>query len=80
MSEWEKLIAEERTATVQEYSKSQTIRLIDVFFIAPLLIYSGVQAKTLPMWIRASLVAVGAATAIYNGKNYLKNAQNQSRD
>lgn len=73
MSILETLIAEERTTTIREYSKSQTIRLIDVFFIAPVCVYAGIKATTLPMWMRTSLVAIGIATAYYNGKNYLKN-------
>jgi hypothetical protein len=56
----------------EEYQKSQTIRLIDVFVIAPICIYAGTQ-KSLPIWLRYSLIGIGAATAYYNGKNYLVN-------
>ncbi len=60
--------------TVTEYSKSQTVRLIDVFVIAPILIYAGVKyQKTMPKLLSLSLVAIGVATAVYNGKNYLNN-------
>jgi len=31
----EELIAETRTQTIEEYQKSQYIRFVDVFFIAP---------------------------------------------
>ena len=41
MNDWEKLIAEKRVETIEEYQKSQNIRLIDVFFIAPVCVYAG---------------------------------------
>ena len=50
----------------------QTIRLIDVFVIAPFLMYAG-SRKELPQNIRLGLWAIGIATLIYNGNNYLKN-------
>ena len=65
-------ITELRETTVDELSKSQMIRLIDVFLIAPVCIYAG-TIKTLPKWLRVSLIGIGAATAYYNGKNYLDN-------
>ena len=73
MTEWENLIAEKRVETIEEYQKSQNIRLIDVFFIAPVCVYAGIKAKELPNWIRISLVGIGLATFYYNGKNYLIN-------
>ena len=79
MNEWEKIIAEEGESTIKEYSKSQNIRLIDVFVIAPICVYSGIKAKELPMWIRASLVVIGVATFYYNGKNYLINKENENQ-
>jgi hypothetical protein len=50
----------------------QTIRLIDVLFIGPFLIYVGTN-KELSLPIRLALIGLGAATIIYNGNNYLKN-------
>ena len=69
------IIDEETQETVTEVSKSQMVRLADVFFIAPVLIYAG-TFKTLPTWLRVSLIGLGAATAIYNGKNFLANRSN----
>ena len=60
--------------TVDELSKSQMIRLVDVFLIAPICVYAGTQ-KSLPEWLRGSLILIGVATAYYNGKNYLANKQ-----
>jgi len=78
MNDWEKFIAEESEETITEYSKSQNIRLIDVFFIAPVCVYAGIKAKELPNWIRISLVGIGIATFYYNGKNYLINKQKEN--
>lgn len=50
----------------------QDVRLIDIFFIGPFLIYVGMN-KELSMPIRLTLLGIGAATIIYNGNNYLKN-------
>lgn len=77
MTEWENLIAEKREGTIEEYQKSQNIRLVDVFFIAPVCVYAGIKAKELPTWIRISLVGIGLATFYYNGKNYLINKRNE---
>jgi hypothetical protein len=52
--------------------KVQDIRLIDILFIGPFLIYVGTK-KELSLPIRLTLIALGAATIIYNGNNYLKN-------
>lgn len=65
-------IAEKRIETIEEYQKSQKIRLIDVFVIAPICIYAGTR-KELPTWLRVSLIVIGVATAHYNAKNYMIN-------
>jgi len=69
------LVDETTQETVEEVSKSQNIRLIDVFVLAPIMIYAGTH-KALPMWIRVSLIGMGVATAVYNGKNFLENKSN----
>jgi hypothetical protein len=67
---------ESNIESVTEYSKSQTVRLIDVLVIAPILIYVGVKyQKSMPKLLSLSLITIGAATAIYNAKNYIKNKQ-----
>jgi len=50
----------------------QDIRLLDVVFVAPVLIYAGFREE-LPKPLRYTLVALGIATLIYNGHNYLLN-------
>ncbi len=49
----------------------QYIRLIDVFVIAPLLIYVGFKYK-MPNYIKWSLILIGIFTLIYNLSNYIK--------
>ena len=59
--------------TAKECQKSQNIRLIDVFVIAPILVYGGIQyRKVLPNWLSISLVVIGGATFYYNAKNYIE--------
>ena len=67
------MISEVRKTTVSEMSKSQNIRLLDVFFIGPFMIYIGYKAKGLTDLERYVLYGLGVATILYNGKNYLKN-------
>lgn len=66
-------ISEIRTQTVNEFQKSQAIRIVDVFVIAPICVYAGLKAKGIPKIINFSLVFIGLATFYYNGKNYLIN-------
>lgn len=51
--------------------KSQTVRLIDVFALGPLMVYVGARAVGVPFWARAALAVSGVLTVTYNGKNYL---------
>lgn len=61
----------EAPATIPELQKSQTMRLIDVFFVGPALIYYGMRS---PDPLEKLIVGgIGAATIIYNGRNYLQN-------
>ena len=57
--------------------KSQTVRLIDIIFIGPIIIYAGLyliecsDILDLCNFTKLSLLAIGAATISYNGKNYI---------
>mgnify|MGYP003661843935 CR=1 FL=1 len=57
----------------RELSKSQTIRLVDVFFIAPFLFYVGAKAKGITPMERYIVYTIAVTTLIYNGRNYLIN-------
>ena len=48
----------------------QKVRLLDVFVVAPFLLYVGTR-KELPQTLRLGLIVLAAATLIYNAKNYL---------
>lgn len=72
---------ETRIETVEEFQKSQVIRLVDVFVIAPICIYAGVKYyKTMPKWLSLSLIGIGLATAVYNGRNYSINKKNNDNN
>lgn len=65
------------TITVQELEKAQNIRLIDVFVIAPILIYAGASKSNLNDFVRIALVIIGVATLFYNAKNYNLNKKSE---
>ncbi len=48
-------------------SKTQAVRLVDVFALGPLMVYVGRTGVRSPL-----LAAAGAATMAYNGRNYLR--------
>lgn len=62
----------EQTTTITPFMSVQDLRLIDVFVVAPFCFYAA-TFKSLPNWVRAGLVVLGATTLIYNGRNYLQN-------
>lgn len=58
---------------LEPFMKPQALRLWDVFFLGPMLIYSGTRSKKLPPLLRGGLVVSGILTMGYNGRNYLLN-------
>lgn len=62
---------------IEIFSKSQILRLWDVFFLGPFLILAGSVGKNHIM-IKTGLIISGALTIIYNGRNFLLN-QKQKR-
>ena len=50
-------------------TKSQWVRLADVFLFGPLLIFAASQVGN--VWLKIALIIVGASTMAYNLKNYL---------
>ncbi len=59
---------------MEPVSKTQAIRLADVFFIGPVMIYGGYRLRALdnPL-LGLTLIVLGGLTIAYNGKNYLAN-------
>ena len=63
-----------RAHPVNEISKTQAIRLADVFFIGPVMIVGGRRlARRGDQLIGDTLALLGIATIFYNGYNYVKN-------
>lgn len=50
--------------------KSQPIRLLDIFFLGPIMIYFGISRGKKTKLERAFFVVSGVATIFYNLKNY----------
>lgn len=51
--------------------KTQTIRLIDIFAIGPMMIWFS-NSKDYPEIAKGFMLAAGIATILYNGMNYLE--------
>lgn len=59
--------------TIDERLSSQRyqfVRLIDVFVLAPTMVYAS-TFKSLPDYIRLILLVSGIATLVFNGINYM---------
>ena len=57
----------------EKVSKSQPVRLMDVFLLGPFMIWFGVIATGVSSIVKVIMIIVGVATIIYNGWNYLVN-------
>jgi len=58
---------------MNEAEKTQFIRLIDVFVLAPFMIWFAIKSKGVSDIAKIMLVVAGILTITYNGKNYLIN-------
>jgi hypothetical protein len=54
--------------------KGQYVRLVDVFFLGPFMVWAGSTGR-LPGWASAALVVSGLATIAYNARNYQRVAR-----
>ena len=54
-----------------EVGKTQAIRLLDVWFLGPAMIYVGLAGRILS-WMRLLAVVGGIATIVYNHQNYVR--------
>jgi hypothetical protein len=52
--------------------KTQTIRLLDVFAIGPLMMWAGYKLSKDYKVAGPALLVTGLATIVYNGQNYLE--------
>ena len=52
--------------------KGQGVRLVDVFFIGPYMLYAAAKREQLSDMDRLVLSVTGALTILYNGQNYMR--------
>ena len=60
---------------LEEFKKTQNIRLVDVFALGPFMIWFGFKAKNINDSARLIMILSGVATIVYNGINYIKNKE-----
>jgi len=51
----------------------QPVRLLDVIYVGPVMIYAGFKGKNLNAFVKWSLIGVGICTILYNGANFFIN-------
>lgn len=61
-------------SAVEQFSKSQLVRFLDITIIGPMLLVWAYRGRLSTME-RFLMGVIGAGTVIYNGRNYLKNKQ-----
>lgn len=61
---------------MNEIEKSQAVRLLDVFAVGPLMIWS---AQYAPKELREVMVILGLGTIVYNGANWIANRSQQDQ-
>lgn len=52
--------------------KTQTIRLLDVFFVGPVMVAGGWKLRQRQPVLGHTLAVLGVLTVLYNGRNYLQ--------
>lgn len=52
--------------------KTQAIRVLDVLVLGPIMVWAGARRGGLPDWAKVALLVGGAATIVYNGKNFVE--------
>lgn len=62
----------------RETSKGQIVRLIDVFVLGPATILAALWPGALPTWFRVALLGYGAATIVYNARNYFATRRDEA--
>jgi hypothetical protein len=62
---------------VNEVSKSQLVRALDVLAVGPLMVAGGSALRRTSPTLGLTLVALGVATVIYNGHNFLETRELQ---
>lgn len=65
---------------LSETAKTQSVRVMDVFVFGPIIIYGGYKLIRKEPALGALLLAIGAGTVVYNGKNFLKVFNRQAEE
>ena len=66
----------ETTQQRLQSDRYQHVRLLDVFVLAPAMVYASTY-KQMPDYVRLILFVYGVATLIFNGSNYLDIEKNK---
>ena len=67
---------QETTAERLTSKRYQSVRLMDVFVLAPAMVYASTY-KQIPDYVRIILFISGVCTLIFNGRNYLDIEKNK---
>lgn len=63
---------------IELFAKPQALRLWDVFFLGPFLIYAGTRKSGFHQVVKKGLVISGVMTMVYNGSNYILNEKRKA--
>ena len=66
----------ETTSQRLQSDRYQHVRLLDVFVLAPAMVYAS-TFKQIPDYVRLILFVSGVATLIFNGSNYIDIEKNK---
>ena len=66
----------ETTDEKLQSDRYQAVRLIDVFVLAPAMVYASTFTQ-MPDYVRLILYVSGVATLVFNGQNYLEIEKNK---
>ena len=69
---WLAVLAGALIGALSTRGKTQNVRLVDVFALGPFMIWAASTRRRLPLPARLVLAASGAATIVFNGRNWLE--------
>lgn len=72
-------ITDQTISGKKEYQFSQFVRLLDVFLIAPVLIYAGITGKV-TRTLAIILIVIAMSTIIYNAYYFIKYSNDSNRN
>ncbi len=69
---WLAVLAGALIGALSTRGKTQNVRLVDVFALGPFMVWAASTRRRLPLTARLVLAASGAATIVFNGRNWLE--------